>query len=120
MYAPMLRAVANPTRLAVIGCGYWGMNYVRVLSELPDAQVAGVCDQRTSRLDDVARRYPGVPLTTEVDEALADEHIDAVVICTQAATHRELAGRALAAGKDGPVGKATTVAARGAGGPVRR
>jgi predicted dehydrogenase len=114
MYAPMLQPVANPTRVAVVGCGYWGMNYVRVLGELPDAQVAGVCDQRTSRLDDVARRYPGVPLTTDVDEALADEEIDAVVVCTQAATHRELAGRALEAGKHVLVEKPLTVEVRDA------
>jgi predicted dehydrogenase len=109
MYAPMLRPVANPTRVAVLGCGYWGMNYVRVLSELPDARVAGVCDQRTSRLDDVARRFPGVPLTADVDEALDDERIDAVVVCTQATTHRELAGRALAAGKHVLVEKPLTI-----------
>lgn len=109
MYAPMLRPVANPTRVTVVGCGYWGTNYVRVLSELPDARIAGVCDQRTNRLDDVARRFPGVPLTTDVDEALADDQADAVVVCTQAATHRELAGRALEAGKHVLVEKPLTI-----------
>jgi len=109
MYAPMLRAVANPTRIAVLGCGYWGMNYVRVLSELPDARIAGVCDQRTSRLDEVGRRFPGVPLTTDVEEALADDRTDAVVVCTQAATHREIAGRAVEAGKHVLVEKPLTV-----------
>jgi predicted dehydrogenase len=109
MYAPTLRPVVNPTPVTVIGCGYWGMNYVRVLSELPDARVAGVCDQRTARLDDVARRFPRVPLTTDVDEALADELTDAVVVCTQAATHREIAGRALEAGKHVLVEKPLTV-----------
>jgi predicted dehydrogenase len=109
MYAPTLHPVAHPTRVAVLGCGYWGMNYVRVLSELPDAEIAGVCDQRTSRLDEVARRFPGVPLTTDVDEALAQKDVDAVVICTQAATHREIAGRALDAGKHLLVEKPLTV-----------
>ncbi|HWH94438.1 MAG TPA: Gfo/Idh/MocA family oxidoreductase [Baekduia sp.] len=109
MYAPTLRPVAHPTRVAVLGCGYWGMNYVRVLNELPDAVIAGVCDQRTSRLDEVARRFPGVPLTTDVDEALEDEQTDAAVICTQAATHREIAGRALEAGKHLLVEKPLTV-----------
>jgi predicted dehydrogenase len=109
MYAPTLRPVTDPTRVTVIGCGYWGMNYVRVLSELPDALVAGVCDQRTGRLDDVARRFPGVALTTDVREALADEQTDAVVVCTQAATHRDIAGRALEAGKHVLVEKPLTV-----------
>ena len=30
---------APPTGVAIIGCGYWGMNYVRVISELGDAKV---------------------------------------------------------------------------------
>jgi predicted dehydrogenase len=109
MYAPTLRPITNPTRIAVLGCGYWGMNYVRVLSELPDAEIAAVCDQRTARLDEVARRFPGVPLTTEIGEALARPDVDAAVVCTQAATHRDVAGRAIEAGKHVLVEKPLTV-----------
>jgi predicted dehydrogenase len=109
MYAPTLRPVAHPTGVTVLGCGYWGMNYVRVLSELPDARIAGVCDQRTSRLDEVARRFPGVPLTTDIDEALEWADAEGVVICTQAATHHEIALRALEAGKHLLVEKPLTV-----------
>ncbi len=109
MYAPMLRPVAHPTRVAVLGCGYWGMNYVRVLSELPDARIAGVCDQRTARLDEVARRYPLVPLTTDVDEAIGQEETDAVIICTEASTHHKIAKRALDAGKHLLVEKPLTI-----------
>ena len=51
MYQPRLSVVNHPTQVAVIGCGYWGMNYVRVLSELPDAEVDGVrrADRPTRR-----------------------------------------------------------------------
>jgi len=111
MYAPTLRPVAHPTHVAVLGCGYWGMNYVRVFSELPDAQVS-VCDARSDRLDEVARRFPGVLLTTEVSEVLGRQDVDAVVVCTPAATHREIAGRALEAGKHLLVEKPLTVDAR--------
>jgi predicted dehydrogenase len=114
MYAPMLRPVDHPTRVAVVGCGYWGMNYVRVFGELPDAEVA-VCDARTSRLDEVARRQPEVTLATDLGELLEQKHIDAVVVCTPAATHREIAGQALEAGKHVLVEKPLTVDARSAG-----
>ena len=92
MYQPRLSVVNHQTHVAVIGCGYWGMNYVRVLSELPDSRVTVVCDERAGRLDEVARRFPDVQLTTSIEEALDDDAVEAAVICTQAATHREIAG----------------------------
>lgn len=109
MYEPQLHDVTKPTRVAVIGCGYWGMNYVRVLSELPDAEVAVVCDQRPSRLDEVARRFVDVPLTTDYEEALSAGGIEAVVVCTEATTHRRIAGSALERGLHVLVEKPLTV-----------
>ena len=46
--------------VAVLGCGYWGINYVRVFNELPDSRVIAVCDQREERLKEVAKRFPGI------------------------------------------------------------
>ena len=109
MYQPRLSVVNHQTHVAVIGCGYWGMNYVRVLSELPDSRVTVVCDERAGRLDEVARRFPDVQLTTSIEEALDDDAVEAAVICTQAATHREIAGRALELGKHVLVEKPFTV-----------
>jgi predicted dehydrogenase len=109
MYQPRLSIVNHQTHVAVIGCGYWGMNYVRVLSELPDSRVTVVCDERASRLDEVARRFPDVQLTTSIEEALDDDTVEAAVICTQAATHRDIAGRALELGKHVLVEKPFTV-----------
>ena len=34
----------EPTRVAVVGLGYWGPNLLRVLFELPDVEVKYVCD----------------------------------------------------------------------------
>jgi len=85
--------------VAVLGCGYWGMNYVRVFSELPEARVLAVCDQQVGRLQEVGRRFPGVILTTDIEHALGVAGVEAVVICTPATTHFEVARRALEAGK---------------------
>jgi predicted dehydrogenase len=103
--------VVDRTRVAILGIGYWGINYVRIIGELQDAEVAVVCDQDTARLDEVGRRFPGIPLTDDLDEALSVDDVDAVVVCTPAHTHREVAGRALEAGKHVLVEKplATTV-----------
>jgi predicted dehydrogenase len=112
MYQSRTPIVTSPTCIAILGCGYWGINYVRVFSELPDAFVAVVCDERPSRLDEVCRRFPGVLATTDIDEALAVPGVEAAVVATQAQTHRDIAARALAAGKHVLVEKplTTTVA----------
>jgi predicted dehydrogenase len=99
VYEPTLNIDTRPTGIAVLGCGYWGINHVRVFGEMSDAHVAVVCDARPARLDDVARRFPDVKLTTSIDEALSLPAVDAAVVCTPAATHREVTALALAAGK---------------------
>ena len=103
---------AKPVGIAVIGCGYWGMNYVRIFSELVDSRVVAVCDQSPERLKEVSRRFPGVYLTTQVDDAASRPGVDAVVVCTEATTHFNITRRLLLAGKHILVEKPlTTIAA---------
>jgi len=89
----------EPLGIAVIGCGYWGMNYVRIFNELTDSRVVAVCDQSPDRLGEVARRFPGISLTTQVDEAISHPDVDAFVVCTEATTHYPVTQRLLSAGK---------------------
>lgn len=82
--------------MAVIGCGYWGRNLVRNFAEL--GALAAVADAREGAARELGERH-AVPAVT-ADAALGDPAIAAVAIATPAATHAELALRALAAGKD--------------------
>jgi len=103
---------AKPVGVAVIGCGYWGMNYVRIFNELTESRVVAVCDQSAERLKEVSRRFPGVYLTTQIDDAASQPGVDAVVVCTEATTHFHVASRLLLAGKHLLVEKPlTTIAA---------
>jgi predicted dehydrogenase len=86
-------------RIAVVGMGYWGPNLVRNLHELPEADVACICDSRLSAIEKVRRRYPALTSTTRYDDLLEDESIDAVALATPVSTHYEFARRALEAGK---------------------
>jgi predicted dehydrogenase len=86
-------------RVAIAGAGAWGANHVRVFGAEPRCRVAWVCDADDAALDRAGRMVPGARLTTRFDDVLADAALDAVVIATPAATHPELACRALAAGK---------------------
>src|ERR1700720_4611069 len=90
---------AKPLGIAVIGCGYWGMNYVRIFNELVESRVIAVCEQREDRLKEVSRRFPGVYLTTQVDDAASQPGVDAVVVCTEATTHFNVTRRLLLAGR---------------------
>jgi predicted dehydrogenase len=96
---PKAPAVANTLGVAVIGCGYWGINYVRIFNELPDSRVVAVCDQRVDRLQEVARRFPGVYVTSDIDDATTQPGVDAIVVCTEATSHCQIARPLLQAGK---------------------
>ena len=87
------------------------MNYVRIFNELTDARVLAVCDQSAERLNEVARRFPGVYLTTQIDDAASQPDVDAVVVCTEASTHFNVARRLLMAGKHVLVEKPLTIIA---------
>lgn len=87
------------TRLALIGLGYWGPNYARVLTELPEAEVVWACDIDESALDLIRRRYPGVQTTTDLEDILSDASVDAVVVSTPTSTHAAVSLAALSAGK---------------------
>lgn len=92
-------STASPHRVAAIGCGYWGVNYVRVMSELQEAELVAICEPRQDRLNEIGARFPGAALTTSLDELLDRDDIDAVVVATGAATHYEVTKRCLEAGK---------------------
>ncbi|PLS67557.1 MAG: oxidoreductase [Cyanobacteria bacterium M5B4] len=97
--------------IGVCGCGYWGMNYVRIFSELPDTEVIAVCDQDPARLQAVQQRFPTVKLCTNMDELLQMDAIRAVVISTQASAHAQVAEQSLKAGRHLLVEKPITTTA---------
>ena len=69
-------------RIGMIGVGYWGPNLIRNFSELDDAQVVSCSDLSQERLNKIAKRYPTVKCTTNVEDLLKDPGVDAVVIAT--------------------------------------
>ncbi|MEX3010432.1 Gfo/Idh/MocA family protein [Hoeflea sp. TYP-13] len=84
----------NPA-IAVIGCGYWGRNHVRTLSQL--GALFAVADQDTARAAALAEEF-GVE-TVDPQAALSDPRIDAVVLALPPQLHAQTALAAIAAGK---------------------
>jgi predicted dehydrogenase len=85
--------------IAIIGYGYWGPNLVRNFSGLAGASVEWVVDMRTERLEIIKKQYPNTRTTTNVDDALNDPNVTAVVVATPVQYHYLLAKKALEAGK---------------------
>ena len=86
-------------RVGAIGCGYWGINYVRVFGELANCTITRVCDTRSERLDYVKQRYPLINTHITVHDLLRDDRLDAVVVSVPATAHYELVRQCLIAGK---------------------
>jgi len=87
------------TKVGVIGCGYWGPNLIRNLVESRRCKSVIACDLDRARLERIAQRYPVAATTTDFQDILDDESIEAVVIATPLSSHFPLAERALLAGK---------------------
>ena len=85
------------TRLAQVGLGQWGKNLARNFDQL--AELVWLCDVEDERRAEAAQSYPSAQVTSSLDDVLADESVEAVVVATPVPTHYELARRALEAGK---------------------
>lgn len=79
--------------IAVIGCGYWGKNLVRVFDELEALKT--VCDIKEGILENKRIKYPHVGRTADMEDIFRDDSIDSVVIATPASTHYSLVKKSL-------------------------
>jgi len=86
-------------RIGLIGLGYWGPNYARVVTELPQTELVAVCDTSSAALDFISSRAPGARTTTNADDVFSADDVDAVIVATPTITHYALALSALAGGK---------------------
>ncbi len=76
-------------KVGVIGLGAMGKNHVRVYSELPDVELAGVADADRGLVQSLARKYHVKPFSDYRD--LLQEELDAVSIAVPTSLHREVA-----------------------------
>src|SRR6185295_4915663 len=90
---------ASVTTVGVVGLGYWGPNLARNFDRLPGAELTWLCDASQEALERWGAAFPTARTTTELDDLLNDEALDAVVIATPVPTHADLATRVLGAGK---------------------
>ncbi len=86
--------------VAVVGYGYWGLNLARNVAAASTTRLVGVVDPSPDRRLLVDSHHPGVPVHSSVDELLADEAVEAIILATPASTHVSLATKILESGRD--------------------
>jgi predicted dehydrogenase len=86
-------------KLALLGFGYWGPNYARVLHDLPGVELKVVCDRSADRLAQLRSRYPAVEAVSSLTDVLSRPDIEAVVVATPASTHSDIVRAILESGR---------------------
>lgn len=86
-------------RVALIGYGHWGPNYLRNLLPMDQVQVTVVCDSNTKALAKIQKIAPHIRAIGDYNAILEDSNIDAVIIAVPATLHYTLTRKALLAGK---------------------
>lgn len=84
--------------IGLIGAGYWGKNLARNFFDLGSLHT--ICDTNSTLLQTYQEKYPGVRLSTSLQELLANPEIPRIAIAAPAMKHYEIAKQCLLAGKD--------------------
>lgn len=86
--------------LAVLGCGAIAARHARTIRRLDAGVRVGFASRNGERAARFARRHGGYQAWGSYEAALADRHVDAVLVATPPVAHLDLTLRALAAGRD--------------------
>jgi len=86
-------------RIALAGAGAFGIKHLDALKNIEDVTVTAIVSRRIEQAREVAEKY-GVPhASTDLDEVLARDDVDAVILCTPTQLHASQAIAAMRAGK---------------------
>ena len=88
----------QPTKIGVVGCGYWGPNLIRNFRSLPECSMKVMCDLSDARLKHLRTLYPEVEGETNFKN-LIDSDLDAIVVATSVKLHFPMAKASLLSGK---------------------
>lgn len=73
-------------RMAVVGCGYFGEKHADIINELPNAQLAAVCDVNEEAAQRLSSKL-GCAGYNDIETMLESEEIDAVSIAVSETYH---------------------------------
>lgn len=96
-------------KLALIGCGKWGKNYLKTVTAIEGCELKWVCDLDYQKLNEAAPVYPQTRFTENKEDILNDSEVQGVIIATTPVSHYMLAKEAINKGKAVLVEKPVTI-----------
>jgi len=75
--------------IAIIGCGYWGPNFIRLVNNHANLNLVLACDKNEITLSKI-KEYYSVNTCQDFREVGDNKNIDAVIITTPVTTHFEI------------------------------
>ena len=86
-------------RIALAGAGAFGIKHLDALAQIDGVTVTSVISRRLEQAQEVAAKYGAVHAGTALDEALARDDVDAVILCTPTQLHAAQSIACMRAGK---------------------
>jgi 2-hydroxy-4-carboxymuconate semialdehyde hemiacetal dehydrogenase len=86
-------------RIALAGTGAFGGKHLDGLQNIDGVSVTAIVSRRLEQAEEFARKYHAEYATTSLDEVLARDDVDAVILCTPTQLHAQQSIAALRAGK---------------------
>jgi 2-hydroxy-4-carboxymuconate semialdehyde hemiacetal dehydrogenase len=86
-------------RIALAGAGAFGIKHLDGLAEIDGVTVTAIVSRRPEQAEEVARKYGVGYATTDLDEVLGRDDVDAVILCTPTQLHARQAIATMRAGK---------------------
>lgn len=86
-------------RIALAGAGAFGEKHLDGLKLIDGVEIVSVISRRAEQAAEVAAKYGARHSGTELEEALARDDVDAVILCTPTQMHAAQAIQAMEAGK---------------------
>ncbi len=86
-------------KVALAGAGAFGIKHIDGIKNIPGVEVVSVIGRDLDKTREVAARYGISHVTTELEESLALEEVDAVILCTPTQIHAGQTIACLKAGK---------------------
>lgn len=86
-------------RVALAGAGAFGEKHLDGLKLIEGVEITSIISRRLEQAEQVAKKYGAGHFSTELDDALARDDVDAVILCTPTQMHAAQAIACMNAGK---------------------
>jgi 2-hydroxy-4-carboxymuconate semialdehyde hemiacetal dehydrogenase len=86
-------------RIALAGAGAFGEKHLDGLRNIDDVEIVSIISRTGEQAAEVARKYGAKHSSTELDDALERDDVDAVILCTPTQIHAAQAIACMDAGK---------------------